>query len=146
VTIRVLRADDHRIGRGDEEKACHHRRVASGAAVRYLQIPAADVEVSARFYAEVFGWAVRTSSHGATSFDDGDGVVSGTWLTGRPPSREPGMVVWLRVDDVAATLERIESAGGEVVSGPEAQGEPEAIATFRDPAGNVLGVFHERGG
>jgi hypothetical protein len=25
------------------------------------------------------------------------------------------------------------------------QGEGEAIATFRDPAGNVLGIFHEGG-
>jgi predicted enzyme related to lactoylglutathione lyase len=120
--------------------------VSPGAAVRYMQIPAVDVGASARFYAEVFGWSIRTSSHGATSFDDGDGVVSGAWVTGRPPSREPGLLVWLRVEDVAAALDRVVQAGGEVVSALEAQKPVEAIATFRDPAGNVLGVFHERGG
>jgi predicted enzyme related to lactoylglutathione lyase len=33
--------------------------------------------------------------------------------------------------------------GGEVVEPMTAQGAGEAIATFRDPAGNVLGVFHQ---
>ena len=42
-------------------------------------------------------------------------------------------------DDVAATLDGIVAAGGEVVE-PISGQAPELVATFRDPAGNVLGV------
>ena len=36
----------------------------------YLQIPAADVAASARFYSEIFGWELRSHDDGATAFDD----------------------------------------------------------------------------
>jgi uncharacterized protein len=111
--------------------------------VCYLQIPATDVEVSAGFYATVFGWSTRTKTDGARAFDDAGGHVSGTWVLGRTPAREPGLLVWVMVDSVEATLEKIEGAGGKIVSPMTPQGEGEAIATFRDPAGNVLGIFHE---
>jgi uncharacterized protein len=111
--------------------------------VRYLQIPATDVEASAGFYETVFAWITRTNSNGERSFDDAGGTVSGTWVLGRTPAPEPGLLVWLMVDDVEATLAKIARAGGEIVSPMAPQGEGEAIATFRDPAGNVLGIFHE---
>ena len=111
--------------------------------VRYLQIPATDVEVSAGFYETVFGWSTRTNTNGERAFDDANGNVSGTWVLGRTAAREPGVLVWVMVDDVEATLGKIAMAGGEIVSPIARQGEGEAIATFRDPAGNVLGIFHE---
>ena len=115
----------------------------SDGEIRYLQIPAADVDASAGFFEAVFGWSIRTKPDGERAFDDPSGHVSGTWVLGREPAREPGLLVWLMVDDVDATLGRIVKAGGEVVAPMAPQGEGEAIATFRDPAGNVLGIFHE---
>jgi uncharacterized protein len=109
--------------------------------IRYVQIPATDAEVSAAFYASVFGWRIRTNSQGERAFDAGQ--VSGTWVLDREPTREPGLLVWIVVDSVEAALERVVDAGGEVASPPEPQREGEAIATFRDPAGNVLGVFQQ---
>ena len=111
-------------------------------AIRYLQIPATDVEASASFYAGVFAWRLRFNSDGERSFDDA-GEVSGAWVRGRPPTREPGVLVWIEVESVEAALERVVDAGGEIVSPLQPQKEGEAIATFRDPAGNVLGVFHQ---
>lgn len=111
--------------------------------IRYLQIPASDITVSAEFYREVFAWNIRTNKEGERAFDDATGHVSGTWVLGRRPSREGGVLVWVMVDNVASALEAVTRAGGEVVSPMTPQGEGEAIATFRDPAGNVLGVFHE---
>jgi uncharacterized protein len=111
--------------------------------VRYLQIPAVDVQASAGFYETVFGWRIRTNADGERAFDDASGRVSGSWVPGRKPASEPGVLVWVMVDGVEATLEKIVEAGGEVVSPVTPQGEGEAIATFRDPAGNVLGIFHQ---
>ena len=111
--------------------------------VRYLQIPSEDPERSAAFYEAVFGWEIRHRDDGATAFDDTSGHVSGMWVTGHPPAGEPGLLVYIRVDDVPAALAEIERHGGEIVMPATLQKPVEAIATFRDPAGNVLGVFHE---
>jgi uncharacterized protein len=43
--------------------------VANGK-VCYLEIPAVDVERSADFYRDVFGWAIRRRGDGALAFDD----------------------------------------------------------------------------
>ena len=46
------------------------------------------------------------------------------------------------VDSVAATLETIVANGGELVQ-PIGVDAPEITARFRDPAGNVLGLYQE---
>jgi predicted enzyme related to lactoylglutathione lyase len=68
--------------------------------------------------------------------------VSGAWVTGRPPSPDPGLLVYVMVDDVAATVELVKENGGEIVQeiGVDA---PEITARFRDPAGNVIGLYQE---
>jgi predicted enzyme related to lactoylglutathione lyase len=59
----------------------------------YLEIPAADVERSSRFYRDAFGWELRTRDDGTIAFDDAVKEVSGSWVTDRPPSAEPGIMV-----------------------------------------------------
>ena len=113
--------------------------------ISYVQIPAADADESADFYETVFGWNIRRRDGGRIAFDDTTGEVSGVWLTDRPPSVEPGLLMYMNVEDVQRALEKIVEAGGEIVTPLTPQGEGEAFATFRDPAGNVLGVFHEGG-
>ncbi len=108
--------------------------------IAYIQIPAIDVDRSVGFYEAVFGWNIRRKSDGEIAFDDGVGEVSGTWVTGRPPSSEPGLLVYVMVESVEQSLEKIVVAGGAVVTPLTPQGEGEAFATFRDPAGNVLGI------
>lgn len=110
--------------------------------VCYLEIPAADVQRSAGFYAAVFGWQIRQRGDGHTAFDDATGEVSGAWVTGRPPSREAGLLVYIMVDDATSTLERIVTHGGAIVQ-PLGADAPEITARFSDPAGNVLGLYQE---
>jgi predicted enzyme related to lactoylglutathione lyase len=106
----------------------------------YVQIPAIDNRRSVDFYETVFGWHIRRRPDGEVAFDDTVGEVSGTWVTGRPPSSEPGLLLYIMVESVERTLEKIVEAGGEIVTPLTPQGEGEAFATFRDPAGNVLGI------
>lgn len=109
----------------------------------YLEIPAADVERSSRFYADAFGWALRTRGDGAISFDDAVNEVSGTWVTDRPPSATPGIMVHVMVADLDAALAAVRAAGGEVLSDDAAPGE--RVGHVRDPAGNVIGVYQQPG-
>ncbi len=110
----------------------------------YLELPSEDVERSARFYHAVFGWPLRQRGDGQTAFDDAMGEVSGTWITGRPPSTAIGLLLYVMVDDIQVTMEAIVAEGGEIVQ--PVGGDPgEITARFRDPAGNVLGLYQEPG-
>jgi len=108
----------------------------------YLEVPAIDVARSAEFYEQVFGWNIRQRGDGATAFDDTTGEVSGAFVRNRPPSLDPGLLVYIMVDSVADTLVLVEAHGGRVVE-PVGADAPEITARFRDPGGNVLGLYQE---
>ena len=108
----------------------------------YLEMPALDIQRSADFYTRVFGWKTRKRGDGAIAFDDTVGQVSGTWVLGRPPAAQPGLLVYIMVDDAAKTLEAIERHGGSLVQ-PIGVDAPEITARFRDPGGNVIGLYQQ---
>jgi uncharacterized protein len=108
----------------------------------YVEIPALDVARSAEFYRAIFGWNIRRRGDGHLAFDDAIGEVSGTWVPGRPPSPEPGLLLYVMVDSVAATMEAVLEQGGEIVQ-PIGADAPEITARFRDPGGNVIGLYQE---
>lgn len=108
----------------------------------YLEIPATNIAESVSFYKKVFGWNIRTRGDGSIAFDDVPNGVSGTWILNRKPHTESGLLVYIMVNDVAATLETILANGGKVVE-PMTGNAPEFIAKFSDPAGNILGIGQE---
>ncbi len=110
----------------------------------YVEIPAVEVPRSVEFYRAVFGWNVRHRGDGRPAFDDSVGEVSGTWVTGRKPSREAGLLLYVMVDDVAATIDAVTANGGELVQ-PIGADAPEITARFRDPAGNIIGLYQQPG-
>ena len=110
--------------------------------VCYIEIPAVDIHSSADFYGKVFGWKIRQRGDGHTAFDDSTGEVSGTWVLGRKPSSEAGLLLYIMVDSVAATVDAVTAHGGELVQ-PIGVDAPEVTARFRDPAGNVIGLYQD---
>ncbi len=100
----------------------------------YLQIPAVDITTSARFYERIFGWAVDPPDSGF----EAPGLI-GQWITDRPPAPDAGPVGWIHVPDVRRTLADARVAGGELRDGPMPDG-PRLLASFADPAGNLLGI------
>lgn len=111
----------------------------------YIELPATDVKRSADFYAKVFGWNLRTRGDGATAFDDAAGQVSGAFVTGRQPSAAaPGMLLYVMVNDIAATSTAVEANGGKMLQRHDPKAR-EIVARFSDPAGNVLGLYQESG-
>lgn len=120
------------------------RPTRANGKICYLEIPAVDVGVSVSFYQKAFGWHIRTRGDGSIAFDDGVGEVSGTWVLGRKPAAEPGILIYIMVDSVAATVDAVISHGGKIVQ-PIGMDAPEITARFRDPAGNVLGLYQEPG-
>ncbi len=113
--------------------------------VCYIELPATDVQRSADFYAAVFGWKLRKRSDGHVAFDDTTGEVSGTWVLGRPPATEPGLLLYVMVDSVVAPADAVIANGCEIVQ-PIGADAPLITARFRDPAGNVMGLYQEPSG
>jgi uncharacterized protein len=87
----------------------------------YLELPAVDVAESVAFYREVFRWSMRKRGDGAIAFDDTTGEVSGAFVTGRKAAT-PGLLFYIMVD------------------------RPEITARFRDPGGNIIGLYQQPGG
>jgi predicted enzyme related to lactoylglutathione lyase/uncharacterized glyoxalase superfamily protein PhnB len=110
----------------------------------YLEIPAVDLRQSVDFYENVFGWNMRRRDSTHPSFDDA-GAVSGAFVTGREISREPGLLPYIWVDAIDATLSRAAVHGGAIIEAPrpDSPGGSCWIATFRDPAGNLIGLYQE---
>ena len=114
----------------------------SNGKVCYLEIPSSDVQRSVAFYQNVFGWNVRKRGDGSIAFDDGAGEVSGTWVKGRAASRDLGILIYIMVDNAAAMIDTIVANGGEIVQ-PIGMDAPEITARFRDPDGNVFGLYQQ---
>jgi len=108
----------------------------------YIEIPAIDIQASASFYRGVFGWNIRTRGDGSVAFDDAVGEVSGTWVLGRKPMTEVGLLIYIMVDSVAATIDAVVANGGKIVQ-PIGADAPEITARFSDPAGNILGLYQQ---
>ena len=78
----------------------------------------------------MFGWQTRKRGNGSTAFDDTTGQVSGTWVVGRPPLSQPGLLLYIMVDDAAVTVDKIVANGGAIVQaiGGDALRSPRAFA------------------
>ena len=122
----------------------NNRPTCGNGKVCYIEIPASDIKASVAFYEKVFGWRIRTRGDGSVAFDDGVGEVSGTWRLGRKPMSEVGLLIYIMVDSVAATVDAVIANGGKIVQ-PIGGDAPEITARFTDPAGNILGLYQQPG-
>lgn len=130
---------------GVEPHLATHGRVA------YVEIPARDPITSAVFYEAVFGWTITPPDaervaytlgprdNQRVPFTDTPGGLIGAFVAGRAPSSN-GVVVHLYVEDIEGVLREIEARGGEVVA-PLHPEDGVRVAEFRDPGGNVVGVW-----
>jgi uncharacterized protein len=117
-------------------------RLAIPGAISYLHIPADDVRRAARFYRDVFGWRIDNPEGNRPSFDQPGGHLSGAWISNQVTATEAGLLPYIYVDDVEETTKKIVANGGEVITAPFPEGLL-TVATFRDPAGNILGLWHD---
>jgi predicted enzyme related to lactoylglutathione lyase len=109
------------------------------AGISYLRIPAPDPQKTAAFYERVFGWTVDTDRV-EPSFQDGTGHVIGHFIADATVAGGAGVRPYIYVDSVDDAIAQVAAHGGAVVEAPYPEGDL-SVATFRDPAGNVIGVW-----
>lgn len=63
-------------------------------------------------------------------------------MTGRKAWERPGILFHIMVDDAHSAVRSVAEHGGEIVQeiGVDA---PEITARFRDPGGNVIGLYQQ---
>ena len=76
----------------------------------------------------------------APSFSDGTGHVTGHWRTGLPAAGQAGVLPYIYVTRLDGTLRTAAEHGAQIVTPPYPEGNL-WIATIRDHAGNVIGIW-----
>lgn len=104
-----------------------------------------DIEASARFYGELFGWEMPELPNSAELGGYRRAKKDGKDVAGASPAMQDGQpCVWstyVAVSDAAATLDRVREAGGQVMFGPDDVMDLGKLGVFSDPAGAVIGIW-----
>lgn len=104
-----------------------------------------DIEASARFYGEVFGWEVPELPNSAEMGGYRRAKKNGKDVAGFSPRQQEGQpTVWstyVSVTDAAATAAAVQKNGGTVFFEPMDVMGLGHMAIFADPAGAIFGVW-----
>lgn len=105
--------------------------------IDYIEFQSSAYAPSRKFFADAFGWTFR--DYGPDYCEIGNAGVTGGIENAERAA--PPLVI-LKADDLEAALEKVKSAGGEIVrdifSFPGGR-----RFHFREPGGNVLAVWSE---
>jgi predicted enzyme related to lactoylglutathione lyase len=118
--------------------------------VVHFEIPFDDAERASSFYQEAFGWNLMpmpemnytmvstgpTSEQGPPSEP---GFINGGMMQRGMPVGGP--VLTIDVEDIDAALQLIQKLGGTTVTAKQVVGDMGFSAYFKDPEGNLLGLW-----
>ena len=121
--------------------------------VVHFEIPADDLERAKKFYGSVFDWQLETMPMAdgeytvvrTTPVDENTqmpteaGSINGGMM--QRDERTPSPVITIDVDAIDEALREIEALGGSTVTPRTAIPGMGAFAYFKDPEGNVLGLW-----
>lgn len=112
-----------------------------------IEIPVSQIEVSLRFYKEVFGWdKVPADIAGYYILDVPSEFGFGISLTPHPISapRHPFTSrLYFKSQNTEQCLEAIKTNGGKILSGPSPRPGYGLVWRFQDPDGHQYGLFQE---
>jgi len=114
--------------------------------VNWFEIPVNDLDRATSFYETVFGYDLELHDMGPLQMawfpmeDEGTGAT-GTLIKSDAytPSHE-GSMVYFSVDDIDATLEKINENGGKTINEKMSIGEHGFVAHFEDSEGNRVAL------
>lgn len=109
-----------------------------GAPVKFFDIGCQDHEATTQFYADVFDWEFKSMGLSSRT-PAGDGGIDGA-ITSLGHEPHQYVMIYMEVQDIPATLAKIEAAGGSIVIPETPTPEGGSFAWFKDPGGNTLAV------
>jgi hypothetical protein len=112
----------------------------SGPQIVHWEIQSQSPDKLHGFYADVFGWKIDADNpmnYGMVSSGGNDGINGGIGGSPAPGSR---VLVYANVDDINASLAKVETHGGRTIM-PRTDVGPVIMALYTDPEGNVMGII-----
>jgi predicted enzyme related to lactoylglutathione lyase len=107
----------------------------------HVELAAKDRKTLSAFYNNVFGWQLQHfDDMNYTTFDPGDGVRGGfSPITEGIPAGTT--TVYIETEDINASLDEVEKAGGTILMKETEIPNTGKFGMFRDPQGNMVGLF-----
>ena len=119
-----------------------------GNPVVHFEISGRDGEALSEFYSSLFGWNINDNTHGIYSVDPAseNGVDGHIFTTTDDTCSPNGVTIYIQVEDLEASLEKVESSGGQTLVPPRAiPSGVGSFALFLDPSGNCIGLYQSKG-
>ena len=112
----------------------------------HFEIPYDDGDRARAFYRDAFGWQLRSCREGLHLANTGPTARGGQepgFINGGMMRREgpDGPIIVIDVDDIDASLAKIEELGGQTLLGRQQVGEMGWAAYFKDVEGNSMGLW-----
>jgi predicted enzyme related to lactoylglutathione lyase len=103
----------------------------------HFEIGCKDREKTTQFFSDLFGWKMQTAGI-ASMVNPGEGITGLITALGHEPHHYT--MFYVQVDDVRASLDKVEQLGGKVVV-PPVKIPTGSFAWFSDPEGNIIGLW-----
>ena len=125
--------------------------------VVHFEIPADDIARAKEFYGSIFGWhlqdmqgdatglytlALTTPVDQQTQVPTEPGAINGGLM--KRSGDTPAPVITIEVDGIDYALKKVEAEGGSTVQTRTEIPGMGAFAYFKDPEGNVMGLWETR--
>lgn len=116
----------------------------------HFEIPTDDLGRAKDFYGSIFGWQlqdmegmdytiVRTVDVDEQQIPKEAGAINGGMM--KRASDTPAPVITINVDSIDDSLRQVEAKGGSVVRSRQEIPGMGSYAYFKDPEGNILGLW-----
>lgn len=120
--------------------------------VTNFEIVAAESKTLSEFYSAVFDWDMNAYEEGYYWFNTGSDSAKGIEGHIFPPNDDMqlekdvpfgnNVSIYVKVEDIHATVEKLESLGGKVLMRPTVVSDKgELIGMFLDSSGNRIGLY-----
>jgi uncharacterized protein len=118
--------------------------VNAPGALSWNELASPDLDASAAFYGELFGWTTERFPDSPEPYliiKNSEGHTNGSMAPLRSPGAPPHWLVYFGIEDAEAALSRIGELGGSTLVPPTPIGEVGAIAVAQDPQGAVFALY-----
>ncbi len=104
-----------------------------------------DVQAAKTFYGEIFGWQFKEGKVGSSDYTvievAGKEIGGISPVPAQSPTMPPTWGTYVTVENVEATLQRVEALGGKVLMRPIQIPPTACFALIQDPQGATLAII-----
>jgi len=109
----------------------------------HVEFPAGNPTQGSQFYAGLFGWRIQVEETFDYVMFEAEGGPGGGFVTQGTDDSVDAVVPYVGTADLDATLAKAVSLGAEMVREKTEIPGMGCLALFRDPSGNVVGLWQD---